>query len=102
MDINGAGVLGAAATGGGLFDAYGVGSRALAVRDAAAASVRRDVREADRPRAGVAHHLASWLGAVRRRSTRAAGIRYPAVRPGHRDVGFADRPVADTAQRRAR
>ncbi|MCX4854204.1 hypothetical protein [Streptomyces canus] len=100
MDINGAGVLGAAA-GGGLFDAYGVGSRALAVRDAAAASVGRDVLEADRPGAGVAHHFASWLGAARR-STRTAGIRCPAVRPGHRDVGFADRSVADTAQRRAR
>ncbi|WP_326659896.1 hypothetical protein [Streptomyces canus] len=35
MDINGAGVLGAAA-GGGLFDAYDPASRALPVRDAAA------------------------------------------------------------------
>ncbi|WP_406396545.1 hypothetical protein OG806_47005 [Streptomyces sp. NBC_00882] len=36
MDINGAGVLGAAATGGGLSDVYGLASRALAVHGAAA------------------------------------------------------------------
>ncbi|MFJ9006039.1 hypothetical protein [Streptomyces canus] len=36
MDINGARVPGAAATGGGLFDAYDPASRALPVRNAAA------------------------------------------------------------------
>ena len=35
MDINGAPVLGAAATDGGRFDAYDPASRALAARDAA-------------------------------------------------------------------
>ncbi|WP_405467962.1 hypothetical protein [Streptomyces canus] len=76
MDISGARVLGPAATRGGLFDAYDLASRGLAV--------------VTRP------PTIRWPSPVSR-PPRTVVMRCLAVRPGHRDGGFADRSVADTA-----